>query len=334
MVRQFFDLYLSHRSLIAVVKDVNARGRRKKTWQNGNGGPRGGGTFDKVYLQRLLTNPLYIGQVTLKGEVYPGQHDAIIDTGMFKRVGELLVANRNSADPLARNRHGALLKGLLRCGRCGAIMAHTWTRKKNKLYSYYTCSTAQKQGRAACATPSLSAGEIEDAVIAEIRRLPQDPALVDQVFAEAVNMAEDEQKRLESERTRLLRQRQQREAAIQRLVSTLESANGELPDVVAGRIGERETEVAQLKERLAALEQDLRTARSRDINREHLAQTLAQFTELWDVLYPRERVELVRSLIERVSYHDATNDLKIHLQSSLSASEFNTVELGASEKMG
>jgi hypothetical protein len=47
-----------------------------------------------------------------------------------------------------------------------------------------------------------------------------------------------------------------------------------------------------------------------DINRNHLAQTLSQFTELWDVLYSDERSRLVRSLIQLVTYHSASRSMR------------------------
>ncbi len=72
MVRELFDLYLEHRSLLAVAKHVNARGWRRKSWFTNAGVRRTGTRFEKVYLQRLPINPLYIGQVTLHDEVYPG----------------------------------------------------------------------------------------------------------------------------------------------------------------------------------------------------------------------------------------------------------------------
>jgi hypothetical protein len=88
-----------------------------------------------------------------------------------------------------------------------------------------------------------------------------------------------------------------------------------VPVVVTAWIGQHQAEVAQINERLAEVEQGLTATRSRAINRDHLAQNLAQFTGLWDVLYPMERVELVRSLIECVTYHDATDDIQIRFKS-------------------
>jgi len=116
---------------------------------------------------------------------------------------------------------------------------------------------------------------------------------------------------LESERTRLLRQRQQREEAVKRLVSALEGRSGELPEVVAERIAERKTEITQINGRLAQVEQEFTAIGTQTLDREHLTQTLAQFTDLWDALYPRERIKLVHSLIECVTYYDETNRIEI-----------------------
>ncbi|MBI5866928.1 MAG: recombinase family protein [candidate division Zixibacteria bacterium] len=314
MVRELFDLYLDHRSLLAVAKVVNARGWTRKSWLTKEGIRREGRGIDKVYIQRLLTNQVYLGLITLHDEVYPGLHEAIVNEETFRQVGSLLVANRNCGDLSARNKSGALLRKLLRCGRCGSIMAHAWTRKGGRVYSYYACNKAQKQSRGACPTPTLSAGEIEATVVNEIRRLAQDPALVDQVFSEALEQTQQKRLRLESERTRLLRQRQQREEAISRLVSTLEGRNGELPEIVTERIKEREAEVAQFNGRLLSVERELATIGSQTIDREHLAQTLAQFTDLWDALYPAERIKLVQSLVETIVYHDEVDRVEIRFR--------------------
>ena len=89
-----------------------------------------------------------------------------------------------------------------------------------------------------------------------------------------------------------------------------------MPAVVGERIEERLDEVAQLTVRLQTVEQELAALDSLTINREHLTQTLAQFTDLWDALYPLERVRLVHSLIESVVYHDETDRLEFHFKTS------------------
>ena len=195
-------------------------------------------------------------------------------------------------------------------------MTHSWTRRGKKLYRYYSCLTAQKQGRVACPTPSLPTGPVESIIVGEIKRLAQDPAMIEQILPEAVHMAESERERLEADRTRLLRHRQQQEAAIQRLVSAVESQDGQTPEAMTERVAERQAELATLNDRLAEVEHEIASACAREITREHLTETLTKFTDLWDVLYPQERNELLNALIDSIIYYDATDTLEIRFKAT------------------
>lgn len=177
IVRELFHLYLERRSLLEVVKEVNARGWTKKSWQNSRGVYRNGSPLDKVYLQRLIVNPLYIGRVKLHGNTYDGLQEAIIDDVTFARVQQLLANNRNgrSIGPGTRNKHAALLGSLIKCGVCGKAMAHSYAKRGSRLFRYYRCTTAQKVGRDACPAPNLAAAEIEEFVVEQVRGMARDP---------------------------------------------------------------------------------------------------------------------------------------------------------------
>jgi hypothetical protein len=61
----------------------------------GAGGPLAGGKgFSRGALYLMLQNRLYRGEVAHKGNVYPGQHEAIIDTELWQAVQEKLAAAR------------------------------------------------------------------------------------------------------------------------------------------------------------------------------------------------------------------------------------------------
>jgi len=66
------------------------------------------------------------------------------------------------------------LKGLLHCSASDRAMVHTFTQKDEKLYRYYTCTNVIKNGRGKCPSPHLPAGEIEKAVIEQIRAIGAD----------------------------------------------------------------------------------------------------------------------------------------------------------------
>ncbi|HVU63974.1 MAG TPA: zinc ribbon domain-containing protein, partial [Phycisphaerales bacterium] len=89
-----------------------------------------------------------------------------------------------------RNKHGALLKGLLFCKPCGSAMVHAYTIKsKARRYRYYVCGVAQKRGRDACPTRSIPADQIESLILGQIRRLGTDPELLSRTLEHARRLA-------------------------------------------------------------------------------------------------------------------------------------------------
>lgn len=72
----------------------------------------------------------------------------------------ILTRNRRDGGASVRNKHGALLRGLLCCGSCNVGMHHSYTRKDGRLYRYYVCHRALKRGWDECPTKSVPAGEI------------------------------------------------------------------------------------------------------------------------------------------------------------------------------
>ena len=301
MVRELFRLYLDRRSLLAVVLEVNARGWTKKSWQNAKGVYKNGRSFEKVYLQRILINPLYIGRVTLHGDVYDGLQEAIVDEETFRQAQERLVANRNgqSPGPGTRNKHGALLRGLIKCGACGSALGHTYTKKGNRLYKFYTCTRRVKEGKDACPTPPFSAPDIEAFVVDQIRQVGRDPQLAHEVFEEAKRQQHDSLARIKSEHDRLIKQKIQRDERARRLTAMLTNPGDSA--TVLRSIGEAEEQSATITRRLGELDQEIATAQQADINFDHLKAALAEFDSLWDVLMPHERGQLINSLVERVT---------------------------------
>lgn len=69
--------------------------------------------------------------------------------------------------------------------------------------------------------------------------------------------------------------------------------------------------VATLNERLTVVESDLADPGSQVIARDHLSQTLTHFADLWDALYPRERITLVNALLNRVLHHHKSDSVEI-----------------------
>ena len=170
-VRRVFHLYLEMGSLIPTVEALAAEGITTKQWTTKDGRPRGGIAIDKTRLHAMLNNVIYLGKIKHHDEVFEGEHQAIIDPGIWKEVQAQLQQNAVTGAVKCRNRYGATLRGILYCGTCKARMQHHYTKKRNILFRYYVCSKAQKHGWSSCVTKSIPAREIEQFVLNEIRAM-------------------------------------------------------------------------------------------------------------------------------------------------------------------
>lgn len=306
-VREIFELYLQLGSLLPVVEELNGRKWVNKLWKTKKGDPRGGREFDKASVHSMLTNPLYNGKIKHKSDVFDGEHEAIIEDEVFLRVQSQLDKNSRHGGTLARNKHGALLKGLLVCKPCQRMMTHTFTTKGNKRYRYYTCTKAIHNGRKSCPGRSLPADEIEKAIIDEVRVLADDPEFREDVVQDAQDLILGNAKALQQEQAELEKELTRHHAEIRKL-----AIDGQKKSTTTARIAELHDRVAQAERRLSELRIELDAAGDQEIGREEFDETMDGFDDLWESLSPREQSEVLHLLIEKVEY-DAPNE-KMSLQ--------------------
>ena len=203
MVREIFAHYIENPALLAAVQELNARGWQRKSWINKRGTESGGGSWDKGNLYRLLTNIIYTGRVQYEGAIYPGEQPAIIEEALWEKAQALLHRNAKEGGVRVRNKHGALLKGLLHCPHCNHAMTHSWTKKRDgRCYRYYVCVQAIKTGYDSCPSGSLPAGEIETFVVERIRAIGRDPGLTAEILRQTWERATPGKERVEPEELR------------------------------------------------------------------------------------------------------------------------------------
>lgn len=203
-VTAIFNTYLKHEALIPTVNELSRRGWKTKEWATKDGKRIGGKSIDKNLLYSLLTNIVYTGKVRYRDEVYNGEHDAIIPDETWQRVGSILKRNSRSGGAQVRNKHGALLKGLLRCVPCDCSMGHTYSAQGTKRYRYYVCLRAQKRGWSECPTKSVPAAEMERFVLEQIKAIGKDPSVLSETL-----------KQMQSQKKTRLTELQKEERAIE-----------------------------------------------------------------------------------------------------------------------
>jgi site-specific DNA recombinase len=168
-VRAIFALFEENRSVLLTLAEIARRGWRLKSWTRKKGQFRAGAPFAQNSLRRLLTNILYTGAILHKGQPYPGEHAAILAPGTWERVQSLITQRAIFERAGSRNKHLALLNGLLHCESCGTRMVYTYSGTNDRKYPYYVCLNAHRKGWAACPSKSLSARAIEESVLKQVR---------------------------------------------------------------------------------------------------------------------------------------------------------------------
>lgn len=166
-VRWIFDRFLELGSGTAVAREVARRAIRTSR----------GTVIDKKYIYRMLNNRAYIGEAVHKGDSYPGEHRAIVDRQTWDKVHSILQESPRKRAARSRADTPALLKGLL-FGPDGAAFSPTHTRKGGKLYRYYVSQTVLQQGAGSCPIGRVPAGEIEAAVIDQLRVVFRQPEII------------------------------------------------------------------------------------------------------------------------------------------------------------
>lgn len=173
-VRHVFERFVEVGSATVLARELRRAGARTKR----------GNLVDKGYLYRLLANRVYRGEAVHKGTAYPGEHAAIVDERLWDKVHAILGESPRKRASNSRARTPALLKGLIFTAT-GAAMTPTATKKGARQYRYYVSTDLLKaRGASDDGIPRrLAADTVEQAVVAEIRRVLRTPETAAHVLA-------------------------------------------------------------------------------------------------------------------------------------------------------
>jgi hypothetical protein len=128
-----------------------------------------GGPLAPKSLRRLLANVLYTGVIHPQRKTYPGEHPAILTRGTWERARPLVAERAAIPHGRSRNKHLALLNGLLYCDSCSTRMVYSYASKNGRKYHCYLGLNAQLKGSAACPAKSPPAQAIEKSALDRIR---------------------------------------------------------------------------------------------------------------------------------------------------------------------
>lgn len=158
-VKTIFDKYLELKSVGKLREFLHSLKLRTNS----------GKDFAKGNLYNILRNKIYIGLVVHKGNVYEGEHDAIIDKELFEQVQKQINENMANRYSEKNTRTHALLLGKIFDDNNNRMTTSHSSSKKCR-YRYYVSLAITKGRKGEEGTVSkLPTGEIEKFVVNTIK---------------------------------------------------------------------------------------------------------------------------------------------------------------------
>lgn len=175
-VEHIYRRYLALGCVRRLKGELDQNGYVSKIQKNG----KGGNSFSRGALYTLLRNPVYIGKVSHKGKVYPGQHEPILDEQLWNDVQAQLEKNRSKAKSRSAAKAPSLLAGLLFDSN-GNPMSPTHATKGKRRYRYYISQAVLKyQESEGGSVLRVPAANVESVVIDQLKRTFRNAPLVTQ----------------------------------------------------------------------------------------------------------------------------------------------------------
>ena len=296
-VRKVYELTFTGMPIYSVYKYMRDHGYTHKygKWSDGA-------------VRSCINTIIYTGQISWKGEVYPGRHEPIIDIDTFNKMQDYM-NNRNlgkfSKHPFQRT---TLLGGIIFCGNCGARYYCKQNVSKRPgitpAQRYYTCYSRGKSAKSmikdpTCKNKSWNVKVLDKLVLDEIRKLSMDPAYIDVIIDG--NKPENNP---DNDRQVMLDRISEIDKQVNKLID-LYQVNGIDFALITSKIE------ALNKER-ASLQNEINTEDSftPELSVQETKELLQTFSEVVDTAEPEMLRDLVHSLIDGIIIHG--EDIEIH----------------------
>ncbi|MCM1376351.1 MAG: recombinase family protein [Muribaculum sp.] len=273
---------------------------------------------------RIIRNPVYKGGMYVHGtskptfkckgrgyirradrEVLEDVHEAVVTKEVWQTANDII--DRHTKVKPCTSGYENIFRGLLKCPDCGqTLLIHTDNRNPDRDLldkTYYQCTTYRKKGANFCTAHRISAGDIENAVKADIDRHAEKAMKNKEKFINNVLRGMNESSVARSEKTK---------AEIDRL----KSRNAELDkmyirlyeDYSGGKLSEKkftmmsahyEQEQETNEERLTELEKQYQAKSAATANAEQFTESLAQCAGM-----KKLTASVLNTLIEKIEVHN------------------------------
>ena len=173
LIQDIFRRYIAIGNVRLVAHDLDGERIRVPKRTALTGKTMGGGKFTRGQIYKILSNPMYLGEIHHNGKVYEGLHDAIIVRELWDQVQAGLSDNSQGVQRAPTIRSPSLLAGKV-FDEAGEPLVATHACKGKVRYRYYVSRALQHQPESNANGWRIPARELEGAVISRLAQALED----------------------------------------------------------------------------------------------------------------------------------------------------------------
>lgn len=174
LIRNLFQRYLAVGNVRRLAEQLDEEQILVPLRTASTGRSMGGGRFSRGQIYKILSNPIYLGEIHHKGKVYQGKHDAIVDRHLWDQVQLRLSDNTQGSQTAATIRSSSLLAGLVFDAEGEPLVASHACKGKTR-YRYYVSRRLQHEPGSEQDGMRIPARELEGAVVERLANFLNDP---------------------------------------------------------------------------------------------------------------------------------------------------------------
>ena len=189
LIQLIYEQYLAIGDVRRLKLYLDRQGIRSPVSTSITGRHYGGTSLGRGQLYRLLSNPIYLGKIVHKDQIFPGQHPAIISQELWDQVQAKLSSNLQGHKLRQSAPSDSLLTGLVFDDENHRLVP-SHSQKHSKRYRYYLSKPLVIQSRGdAPKGLRIPADDLEKVVIEELGHWLRDTnALIDTLSIDAQHM--------------------------------------------------------------------------------------------------------------------------------------------------
>lgn len=231
-----------------------------------------------------------------------GMHEPIIPADIWLAAQERLQSNTFNKK---QKYDMPLLKGILRCAKCGCLMKVNRKKSKNGVLSAYSCTSRATYGPERCDMSQISCRKLDEKAMGIFRKISADPDSILQYVQEPVHETEAEWRDFDSEAAPY-------KAKIARLTAFLsEVEESSAAKHIVAQIEELDANIEALKREAALQEVEKRRTVNVRKSAEEKAAEVQRLVSGMSGFTTEERNEIIRGVAREITWDGETLFLRL-----------------------